>query len=235
MNDDSKDKNHEKDRERRNDLLVADLNNTNTSFLANEEAGERRVQFFIGLLTAVIAVLGVIGVEAIRGAAGPGGTQPSITTVQALLNPRDLALTATIALIALLAFGYLIFLRIVKRDCVTEEYKAISSYRRKSLHLDDPFDVVKEIEERKDAAQKVKAGGLAQLLLFINGALLVLIAILAIPAFPALKEYSGLLIGLSVVVTVLLGWQLNQWSKKRRRAYRDALGEAFAKKLSPTR
>ena len=139
----------------------------------NEEAGERRVQLFIGLLTAVMAVLAVFGDEAIKGLVEAIKDLSSNSAAQALLQMQGLAAAAMVALAILLAFGLLTFLRILRRDCVTEEYKAISSYRRRQLGLDDPFDVVQVIDDREGAAKKVKFGGLTQLVAFINGVIII--------------------------------------------------------------
>lgn len=213
-------------------FLVVDMNNANTSFLHNEEAGERRVQFFIGLLTAVIAVLGVIGVEVIKATTAPFQGW----TVETLLYTKYFAGFSLVALMIVLAFGFLTFLRIVKRDCVTEEYKAISSYRRRQLGLDDPFDVIKKMNDAEGTAKRVKAGGLAQLLAFINSvivffvlalAILFLVLVFALPIWPKLVQLWPLVAVFSLLVAIAAGISQKRWSQNRREGYREALAREF--------
>jgi len=86
------------------ELLLADLRHLQESFWKNEETGEKRVTFFITLVTAAITALIAIGREGTKG---------------------DLQgeLLLAFGLSSLLVVGLVTLLRLIKRNEVTDGYK----------------------------------------------------------------------------------------------------------------
>lgn len=89
-----------------NDLLSKDYDRFSNLFLKNEEMGEKRMSFFIGLVTAVLS---------------------AATFIRSDLR---LLLGASVALIL---FGAATFMRMLQRDRVTNEYKQILDHIRKQI------------------------------------------------------------------------------------------------------
>jgi hypothetical protein len=87
------------------DLLLADLQHFGESMLRNEEVGEKRFDFFVTLVTAVVAGLVALATS----------TDPA---TKAMLKP-----IAHWALAALLVVGLLSFLRMLHRNRITDDYK----------------------------------------------------------------------------------------------------------------
>jgi hypothetical protein len=90
------------------EYLLAEHESLRDAFWRNEELGERRLQFFLGLVTAVFGGLGVLA-----------------TTDKGLFSnhPERIADVATGGLIFLLVVGWMTLGRINKRDRVSDDYK----------------------------------------------------------------------------------------------------------------
>ncbi len=107
----------------RQNLLLAEYRHFAESFWKSEEIGEKRVNFLIMLVTAVAAAL--------------------VTLYTNKTSLGDSAKQAIVigALLGVLTFGAVTLLRILQRDRVTDEYKAIVDYIREQLrrlaHFDD--------------------------------------------------------------------------------------------------
>jgi len=84
------------------------------SIWKNEDVGERRVRFFVTLVTAVVTALVALRTR-------DGGADVALPHL------------AKGALAILLLFGVLTFLRIIHRDRVTDEYREIADYLRTRL------------------------------------------------------------------------------------------------------
>ncbi|MCK5312255.1 MAG: hypothetical protein KAJ62_09100 [Desulfobacteraceae bacterium] len=95
-------------------LLLAEYEHFSASFWKNEEVGEKRVNFFITLTTAVIA--GLIALS----------TNDHCTDL-------EIRQIVSVALSGLFLFGLVTFFRILKRNRVTDEYKDIIKYLREQL------------------------------------------------------------------------------------------------------
>jgi hypothetical protein len=91
------------------EYLLAEHRNLREAFWRNEESGERRLQFFIGLVTAVFGALGLIA-----------------TTDKGWFSGRPERIFAAAAggLVFLLLVGWMTLGRMNKRDRVSDEYKA---------------------------------------------------------------------------------------------------------------
>jgi len=96
-------------------LLLAEYQQYSEAFWRNEEAGERRVTFFITLTTAIIAAI--------------------VALRTSTLQPSELGMRqiTSAALAGVVIFGLATFLRMLQRDRVTDEYKAILRYLREQL------------------------------------------------------------------------------------------------------
>jgi len=97
-------------------LLLAEYQYFTEAFWKNEEIGEKRVEFFITLTTAIIA-----GIVAL------------ITRTGTELSAGSVRQIATGALSAALLFGLVTFLRMLQRNHVTDEFKDILDYIRERL------------------------------------------------------------------------------------------------------
>jgi putative (di)nucleoside polyphosphate hydrolase len=104
------------------DLLLFDLGHFGESYWRSEEVGEKRLNFFIGLVTAVAA-----------------GLAAFVGSEVASKNPGLVAGVTSMALAGLLVVGLATYLRILKRNDVTDEYIDVLKYLRKSyVDLEKP-------------------------------------------------------------------------------------------------
>jgi len=87
-------------------FLLAEHQYLGDCFWRNEEIGERRVNFFITLVTAVIAALVALA-----------------TSEEGNLEEAEVYLITVFALLALLSFGIVTLLRMIHRNIVTDGYK----------------------------------------------------------------------------------------------------------------
>lgn len=151
------------------ELLFAEYKHMADSFLENERLGERRVQFLVGLAGVVATVLGLLrGKDATAGQADPvlfGG------------------------LLALLAFGILTMVRVVKRNRETDRcLNALARIRQRFVAKDDetglkfmPFDPYKLKVREREKVFTFGNGGLVETVGLVNSFLVaVLSALLAI-------------------------------------------------------
>lgn len=142
------------------DLLLADHAHFSESLWRNEEMGEKRFNFFLTLVTAVLA-----GVVAAHGSGA--------------FEPATLHLLRRIATAAVLIVGVWTFLRMLKRNRVTDEYKSTLGYIRELLarHLAPPMPDYR-VPRRPDGKARggwVPSGGLAETVAVINALLAVLL------------------------------------------------------------
>jgi len=96
-------------------LLLAEYEQYSESFWRSEEAGERRVTFFTTLTTALVTA------------------SVALRTSDVEIPKDEVILIASVALSSALLFGIATFFRILQRDRVTDEYKAVLRYLR--VHL----------------------------------------------------------------------------------------------------
>jgi len=100
----------------RTQFLLAELGHFEQSLLQNEQMGEGRFRFFLTLITATIA-----GLVALHTATGE------------ILRKQEIQPIVIFALILLLLFGVLTYLRMLQRDRVSEGYKQDLKYIRHLL------------------------------------------------------------------------------------------------------
>jgi hypothetical protein len=151
--------------------LLAEYKNLADSFWRNEETGERRLNFFITLVTAVIAALVALA-----------------TKQNDALPPADVRLIAVYALLALLAFGLTTLLRIMKRNWATDEYKrAMAQIRDQFKSADERLANYQPFGKKR---RTLFAGGLVEIIAVINS--LIVAALVALISFPGPALISGL-------------------------------------------
>lgn len=144
------------------DLLMEDFHQFSESFWKNEQTGETRVNWFIGIVAAASG--GLFGLSSAEH--GPSGAQ--------------LRLIVIVSLFALLAFGIVTLFRMIKRNATTDDYlRGLNIVRKLFNEHFDNDDVLcnyKPVGRRKqlsDTAEpsnkKPRAfGGLADTVLTIN-------------------------------------------------------------------
>ena len=159
-----------------NDLLLEDLRHFGESLWRNDEIGEKRFNFFLTLVTAVIAGL----VSLLNG----NGDLTDIVPLQELGGPNGpKALIAAVGLWMLFGFGLLTYVRLVLRNRNTAEYHRTLRYIRKrmiSLYPDSPLDeyVVPQTPASGRFAKALK-GGLTGITGIMTGGLLFLAVVLS--------------------------------------------------------
>lgn len=143
----------------KNDFLMAEYRAFTESFWKNEEVGEKRVDFFITLTTAVLAAVVTL-----------------ISSDLSSLDPDGERRIATAALLGTLLFGLLFFVRILHRNRVTDEYKGILNYLRKRMTSD--VQELADYELPFVKHERFLRGGLADTLALMNSILVAVIAAL---------------------------------------------------------
>ena len=164
--------------ERSKDLLLAEHEHFADSFWRNEEAGEKRVTFFITLVTAVLAAI------------------VALATKQGSLTEGQIGGIAFAACLSLLAVGILTFRRLIHRNGVTDEYKvAMAQIRSRFIACDprglagyDPFP------KRTGGARSFGRGGLTDLVAVVD-------SIIVAAAIAALVASSGSVVAIVAVPT----------------------------------
>lgn len=165
----------------RRDLLLADLRSWNESFWKNEDAGERRIRFYITLVTAVLAGLGTLYEVGLR--EGPGFEE------------------IPIGLGALLLFGLVTFFRMVRRNQVTDEYKEWGDEIRRHVLGEPLFEGIYGIERRRPRSRSLWNGGLTSMMLVMNGAVAGVLAGVLLSSAGLATAWAG-----GAIVLVLACW-----------------------------
>ena len=197
------------------DLLLADHRQFSEMFLKNEQMGETRVNWFIGIVTAVSGALVAL-----------------ITKEKAPIAPPTMRWIVIAALVALLIFGFLTLLRMIKRNASTDGQKrALDNVRQTfqdhfdpglALHDYYPFRVPKKKKQKnarlRNKLSKIRQfGGLAHFVAGINSVLVAAIA----AAFtydagyaPSLQNFHHLefhaevgLVGSFIIQWVVITWR----------------------------
>lgn len=140
------------------EFLLAEYKHFSDSFWKNEEVGEKRVNFFITLTTAILA-----GIVAL------------VTSKNTWFSDVEVRRIVTVALIGTFLFGLVTFFRILQRNRVTDEYKDIIDYLRERLRKLSP-----RLSEYKlpfqPSSSRMFRGGLAETVAVINSFVIAVIA-----------------------------------------------------------
>jgi hypothetical protein len=182
------------------EILLADFRYVSECFWRNEELGDRRVNFFITLTTAVIGASVVLVREDIS-----------------KLSDRVVAVFF-LALAALLLFGILTLVRMIRRNLETDKYKLRQDRLRLYFAVRDPnirehlaFDPYKPIPGRKKEWEWMR---LHEVLSFGRGGLVETVALvncMIAAMFSALLILRILDVGIAVNVPVSVAVGLVAW------------------------
>lgn len=160
----------EGNREATREIMLKDLEIIEESIRHNEDTGEKRFNFFITVMTAVVAGLVALWTQ----------------DYPERVVPLYVSQVTKLACLAMLLFGLLSFRRMMHRDGVTDRYKRITHYirrRYRDTFKDDvralaDYEVVEMLEapkERRDLekrARRILQGGYTPSLALMNGMLL---------------------------------------------------------------
>jgi ABC-type multidrug transport system fused ATPase/permease subunit len=164
------------------ELLLADLEYFKNSFWKNEEIGEKRNTFFITLVTAALTFLGAV----LR------NFYPSSSSFFIII----------FTLFMLLTVGIITLFRIIKRNEVTDKYKASMDHIRniikkyfdqdKCLIDYDPFKTAKkETDKDQNTEYRRKFGGLAHAVAALNSLIITaLVALILWSRFFDIENHS---------------------------------------------
>lgn len=140
------------------ELLLAEYEYFTDSIWKNEEVGEKRVEFFITLATAVMAAVITL-----------------VTSKRTNLAKSDIQQISTAALFSILLLGLITYLKMLKRNEVTKEYRKIVDFVREKLaQMSNLSGYKPPFQEHKHIFQ----GGLAETVGMMNS--LILAALVAI-------------------------------------------------------
>jgi len=159
------------------EFLLEDYQQLHVDYWNNEQSGESRVNWFIGIVTAVVGGL--------------------LALASADSHPKGafLRLIAVGGLLALLAFGIITLIRMIKRNEASDRYKAGLARVRLLFkkHFDDGEILVGYDPHPHSPVKGIrKASGLAHTVAIINSLILAgLVAVLAYP-FPSDPTFHAL-------------------------------------------
>ncbi len=207
------------------DILAADFKSFEDSFWKNETVGETRVQFFVGLVTAVIG--GLVTLATTIEKAGQASTDP-----EPWIDEKKVTVIALFALSSLLIVGWITFLRMVRRNCVTDEYKGAMDYIRKTFVTPKLQNYTPFLEPEEE--QKPKIGGLSNFVAIINGLILAAL-IYVLVSSPELWETppspEGTAVMAVLIAVIVVSFKIH-WAIDKRRRYKAALYKALGLKES---
>lgn len=153
------------------DFLLAEHQYFREAFWRNEEIGDKRLTFLIGLVTAVMGGLVALAAK---------GSQATLD------NMRQLA---TAASAALLVFGIATLLRIVRRNKVADEYKAALDRVRDQFRNNDrelgsyfPFPA----RQRR----RLGTGGILEVVMVVNSVVAAVLTALITPSRPPVETVA---------------------------------------------
>ena len=149
------------------ELLLADFRYFSESFWKNEQSGESRVSFFIGLVTATLAAMAALLAKA----------------DELGIDHFTLLAMAGFTLMALLCLGAVTLSRLIARNRVTNEYKqGMDEVRRRFRERLDPDGILAGYDPLPAAARKFSTrrrfGGLADTVAVLNSLLVAALAAL---------------------------------------------------------
>lgn len=173
------------------DFLLAEYQSQREAFWHNEELGERRVNFFITLTTAVIAALAIRE----KGILASGGKVDTIFFY---------------GLGAVLLFGVVTLVRIIRRNLVSHEYlRAVARIRRYFTDRDQqilrhlyykPYDDRPQRKKEWNEIFSLGTGGLVETVALVNSLIVAALCALFV------LSYSGWIIGLFGLVGFIAAW-----------------------------
>jgi putative (di)nucleoside polyphosphate hydrolase len=135
------------------EFLITEYKAFTESFWKNEEVGERRVDFFLTISSAILTAVILL-----------------TTSEHVGLSRGEVKLIATSALLGTFLFGLLFFIRMLHRNKVTDEYKEILKYLRFQMCSKDPSLHAYHLPFKKH--KRLLKGGLTDTMALMNSILI---------------------------------------------------------------
>jgi len=180
-------------------FLIADLEQFGQALLRNEEIGERRFNFFLVLVTAVV------------------GGLVTLHTAEIQFRGDTLQYIRSGAFAALFSFGFLTYLRMLQRNRVTDEFKETLRFIRRHLLNINGADMQYEVPRRLVPRNRNWVrGGLAETVGVMTAVLLGLFL------FFTFHSLSWAIVVASVVAIVLVGFAIPREGESPMKALRKA-------------
>ena len=175
------------------DLLIADLEHFAESMARNEDVGEKRLTYFVSLLTAVAA-----GLTALAIAAGEGKIKDELFRT-----------AAGTAIAILLIIGLLSYVRMIHRNRVTDEYQDVLKYiRQKYAMLCPQLGEYRLPLRPKTGSSRWLRGGYGETFAVMDGMLLGAFLVLARRVDPLPASVAA------VALALVLWWYVGQRTKQ---------------------
>lgn len=167
------------------DLLIKDFEHWLASFVQNEDLGDKRLNFFTGIVTAVFGAIGFLAKE---------GSIPGV----------DLPPVMAFASLVLLLLGYVTTLRLLRRNQVTDGYLKCADALRKQLA---PAWHLQYKELLPKAGRTLRFGGLVHFTAVLNGGLSAVLLWSLSKMLGADPLFSTCAAFLTLVFVVLVQWR----------------------------
>jgi len=190
-------------------FLLAEHQYFRDSLQHNEEVGEKRVNYFISLTTAMItAFVALMSIDIV------------------FFSMEQLLLITVVAMIGLLIIGWLTMLRILKRNKNTDRCKQRLDLVRQIFRKLDKSEILAESywpygkeKNKKPGEREWGSGGLREMIMAMNSIIAVVIIVII---FELLRRtfYSTwiggyIIIGLSGILAFFGVWKIQKWLVKR--------------------
>lgn len=159
-------------------FLLAEHQYLGDCFWRNEEIGERRVNFFITLVTAAIAALVALA-----------------TSKEGNSREDDVYFLTVFALLALLSFGIVTLLRMIHRNTVTDGYKRDMDMIRSHFRGWDKKRLENYYPFKSGKARKLGTGGLVEMVALVNSVIVTALCALFAFSYPKWNIWLVALLG----------------------------------------
>lgn len=188
------------------DFLRAEYEYVTRLLINNEQLGERRIEFFVSLVTAVIGVSGLIGASDIM----------NFDIIGAENKTRMIAIIILISIGTIVPFGFITLERIIRRNLETDEYKAkLDKIRRYFIERDKSiadyvaFDPYIQYSRTKKWSELFSfgVGGFAETIRLINSIISGLFFGILVLAFKVSWEMAFYSLALSITIALVV-WTL---------------------------
>lgn len=188
-------------------LLLKEYEHFSESLWRNEEIGEKRVSFFISLVTAVLAAITAL-----------------LTGKFTTIEPEQIDTIVSSVLTGLLVLGIMTFLRMINRNKVTDEYKNILTYIRENLRRRAKTLQDYQLSFRPPKHNMLR-GGLAETVAAINSLIFAgLIYFLLVQEVEAIPAYAFAAFIVSYLIQGIVIIQRKSSKEKQVQTFRAGAG-----------
>ena len=177
-------------------FLLAEYRYLGDCFWRNEEIGERRVNFFITLVTAAIAALVALA-----------------TSKEGNLRKDDVYFLTVFALLALLSFGSVTLLRMIHRNIVTDGYKEAMEMIRSHFRGWDKKRLENYYPFKSGKDRKLGTGGLVDMVALVNSVIVTALCALFAFFYPKWNIWLVALLGFITAWIGIFIYPRNRYDK----------------------